>query len=75
MIVLVVFMQLGKKVDKMNTFCMKECTGYNRHDVRRCRDRNCPFHPFRFANISYEDDAEIRRKLKGGYNEVSSSGQ
>jgi len=47
----------------MNTFCMKECTGYNRHDVRRCRDRNCPFYPFRFANISYEDDREIREKL------------
>ena len=38
----------------MNLFCVKDCTGGNIRKVKECRDRWCPFYPFRFDDLDYQ---------------------
>ena len=38
----------------MNDFCY-ECTGEDTDDVNNCDDKNCPFYPYRHANLPYQE--------------------
>lgn len=38
----------------MNDFC-EYCTAGNKTEIRRCKDRNCPFWGDRWANLPYQD--------------------
>ena len=51
----------------MNSFC-RYCTGDDREEVIHCDDTNCPFYPFKWADITHEDDREISKKLIGETN-------
>ena len=46
----------------MNSFC-RYCTGNDRGEIKCCSDTNCPFYPFRWADIDHADDIEIAEKL------------
>lgn len=42
--------------NKFNDFCEKECTGGDRAKIKGCDDRWCPFYPFRFMNLEYQNE-------------------
>lgn len=37
-----------------NDFCMY-CCGGDKHEIKECRDKNCPFYRDRQANLPYQD--------------------
>jgi len=49
-----------------NEFCILAVGGYkNAREIKYCEDTNCPFHPFRWGDITLEDKIEMRKKLEG----------
>jgi len=46
----------------MNSFC-EYCTANNKKEIKHCKDTNCPFYSFRFANLDHDDEREIAKKL------------
>jgi len=49
-------------MSKYNDFC-KYCTGNKLKDIRICRDKDCPFYPFRYGGLEPEVEADICKKI------------
>lgn len=47
----------------MNDFCLY-CVGNNKQEVKKCKDRDCPFWYYRRANLDWQE-----RELKEKKNE------
>jgi len=39
-------------------FCLY-CTGNDKNEVQECRDKNCPFFPFRFGGLGEDDGRKL----------------
>lgn len=56
----------------MNDFC-EYCTAGDKTEIRKCKDRNCPFYRDRWSNLPYQDAKrewqDARRTKTRGFDE------
>ena len=45
-----------------NDFCLY-CTGNKPKDIRKCVDKDCPFHRFKYGGLEPEVEADIYKKI------------